>query len=508
MDGIFVIPSTNLSATPVFLTSDANAQERAFSFNVSLSGTKIIGDSPARMMYTATGTDGKVHMYSIDLTATSAAPVHVQASSLSLDSADQICDDGSSASDNELQPSTVWVLLHTNPVGTNCGISGDVYQIINYSDSPSTAPTIVSTISGSIDLNPMYHQNGALAGIALQQGTSLNFYPNKTFSTSSPLIQNITVSSFDLIDVTSNGQDNIGDSVSFYTVTDSTSTQLYRVTVGTTGNAATATSVYTSVASQPDSLDTADEPDSQFIYATDADSTAFRIQKVPINSGVAVHKYDADATVGNYVLIGSNDTALALYETPNTGPVTLQTVPVTGGQVFATTPIGTLAAGASITDSFLVEATPGTLSTAQILLNLTDLTSQSKSSEVIAMTGGAAIQPSLLNSTFFSFSQVFGNVVHQVRGITDTGLTALLGGGSINEYVVGTGAITPLTLPGGGAYAIPASSQAFVVSIASNASDVVGVGSVFGATPSGLATDNAVHLIVPITLTNTQITPL
>ena len=102
-------------------------------------------------------------------------------------------------------------------------------------------------------------------------------------------------------------------------------------------------------------------------------------------------------------------------------------------------------------------------------------------------------------------------VVFSVRGITDTGPTAQLGGGTVNTYTVSSGAVAPLKLPGGASYAIPASNVMAIVAIGSSASDAVGVGllqPLLGGDNAGLATDDASHLIVPISFTNTTVQPL
>jgi hypothetical protein len=66
-----------------------------------------------------------------------------------------------------------------------------------------------------------------------------------------------------------------------------------------------------------------------------------------------------------------------------------------------------------------------------------------------------------------------------------------------------------LTLSGGGAYTIPTANFAIVGGIASNTSEVIGVGVLDSTSGSntGLAADSTGHLIVPITFTNTAISP-
>jgi hypothetical protein len=155
----------------------------------------------------------------------------------------------------------------------------------------------------------------------------------------------------------------------------------------------------------------------------------------------------------------------------------------------------------------MAETTPGTLSTAQLLVNINNA-AQGRSTEVITPTG-TVIQAILANSDFLTISPVSTNVVLQVRGISATANSAD-GGGSINTYVVGAGTVTPLTLSGGGAYSVPAASQAIAIALGSSATDVIEAGatlSLGGGTEIGIATDSAGHLIVPITFTNTSVTP-
>jgi hypothetical protein len=474
------------------VTTAADVQLMGLAITATVSGNAITSESLARLMYTAADSGGNIHMYGLDLTSAT-TPTPVQIGNLSLTADTQICDEGF-AETNLYSPSTMFVLLHVSTSST-CGTGGDVYEVINYTDSTSTAPTVVSVTSTAID--GMYHSTGALAGMILLEGTNLHFYATKAFTSPTTLVPNVT-DSVDLVDTTTLGQDLIGDSVAFYSVTNATNTQLYRITT-----AGTATSVYTAVGL---GLDAGDRVDAANIFFTDSDSMHDRILRAPINSGSAVLLYTADATLGNYSLIGSNGSVLAFEEDSNAGNGTVQTISATAATTTPTT-IATFT-GLQITSAFLAEATPGTLSSAQVVVNATNVATGAKSSEVLTPSGTVK-QALLANSEFEYFSIGLSDILFQVRGITDTGPGSGDGGGSVNTYNVSSSVVTPLTLSGGGAYTIPTANLAIIGAIASTAAEVIGVGvlnSTSGST-TGLAADSTGHLIVPITFTNTAITP-
>jgi hypothetical protein len=498
--GIFVIPSNNLTATPVFVTQAADAQEAAFAIAGTVTGNRITAESPARMMYTATGSDGKVHMYGLDLTSTS-VPVPVQIGNTSL-TAGQFCDSGSSAQNNLFQPSSLFVLIEISPTPGNCFSGTDVFEVINYSDSATTAPTVVSSIGPQMDFQALYHSTGALSGLLLQVGSNLDFFASSAFTSPTAIIQNLTNdSAADLINTTTAGQDLVGDSVVFYVAQDMTTSlqQLYRISA--TG---TATSVYTSPAGGD--LEANDTGDALSVFFSNHTGTNFTILRAPIAGGSAVALITEDTSVDNYGLIGSNGTVFAYYENPTSGGAggTIKTISATAAS--PATVIGSVA-GLTIS-AFSAEATPGTLSSTQILVNAQNSPfTGTRASEAFTFSGGIT-QALLANSSFQPFSQDLTGSVYQVRGITDTGSSAVDGGGSVNVYKVSNATVVPLTLSGGGAYAVPATGSIAVGAIGTSASDTIGVGAIFVGGPiAGIATDNASHLIVPISFANTTIDP-
>lgn len=489
---MIAIPSNNLTATPSVLNNASDNLNVALDITGTYSGNLILTENPARMMFLATGPDTNIHLYGIDLTSAS-APVPVQISNLSLTNINQYCAaDTVYAEDNLKTPSSLWAVIHYSS-GTPCTSGNGSFVVINYTDSSSTAPATVGLTSTS-GFTAMYHSpSGALAGLVLPQGTSLNFYASKTFTGPTALVQNINSAS-ELVDTSSNGQDMLGESVEFYVVTNNAGSQLYRITT-----TPTATSIYTF---QGTDWVSSPRNDATNVYFADTDATSYRILHAPIASGNAALNYTADNTAGTYSLLGSNGTLFAYLLNATGGTATVNTI-----QAGTASSPTTIATYNNLSGSaFLAESTYGTISSARILVNLTVTPLGTKSSDNINFSGSSlGVTP---NSEFEVASTLFGTNVFQVRGITDT-TPVLDGGGTLNVYGVSTATATALTLSGGASYTIPTANIAVAGGIGGSPTDIIGFGIVSsgGSTSTGLAIDSASHLIVPITYASSTVQP-
>jgi hypothetical protein len=340
----------------------------------------------------------------------------------------------------------------------------------------------------------MYHSSGLLAGIVLPQGTNLNYYTSKAFTSPTTLVSNIGTAA-DLADISSNGQDMLGESVAFYVVTNSPTSKLYRITT-----APSATTIYTF---QGQEWASSPRNDATNIYFSDGDSTNFRIIKAPIATGAASQIYTRSAAGGTFALVGSNGTLFAFVENTTGGDGSVQTVMDGGGTVTASTIATYTSLNAS---AFLAETTAGTISSSQILVNLQAGLLGAKSSNHIDFSGNS--RSSTANSEFELTSTLFSTSVIQVRGITDT-TPVEDGGGTLNVYDVSSTTATPLTLSGGSTYTIPALNLAVAGGIGGSSSNVIGYGIVSGggSTNTGLAYSTGNHLVVPITYASSSVTP-
>ena len=176
--GAFVIPSNALTTAPAYVTTSANAMSLASGRSITVNASNVVtAYSPATLMYAATDTNNNIHVYGLNLLAAQ-TPAATQISSLSLPLAagaalnTVICDSHGSSS-NLLQPTTLFVVLHI--AGTmGCNTKGDVWEVVHYTDSSATAPTVVSITT--TDILELYAPSGALAGLLLLDPASNNLY--------------------------------------------------------------------------------------------------------------------------------------------------------------------------------------------------------------------------------------------------------------------------------------------------------------------------------------------
>jgi len=359
--GVFVIPSNALTTAPAYVTTSANTMFLDSGRNVTVNGSKLVtAYSPATLMFAATDSSNNIHVYGLNLVSES-TPTATQISSLSLSLASGaaldtvICDSHGSASDL-LQPTTIFVVLHISG-RTGCNTSGDVWEVVHYTDSSVTAPTLVS-ITGT-DIQELYAPSGALAGLVLLDPVSGNLYmyANDTFMSPRTAIPGGDITSIGT-DYSNNNLAAIGTAFTgtdlFLAVTKTGGAQyLYRLPYAAT----TATLEYTAAGSL-----TGGVSDGTSLFFTDESGETQLIFQEPLAGGTPTelyrYSYNTPSGVQPYSLLGSNGSFLVILEySYNDG---------TTGDPYsshlATLPVGTLSASATavrslegISSAFMVE---------------------------------------------------------------------------------------------------------------------------------------------------------
>ena len=137
-------------------------------------------------------------MYGLNLTST-AVPVATQIGTLSLPlvsgaAISTVICDSRSASTNLFDATTLFVVLHIAGT-TGCNTTGDVWEVVNYADSSSTAPGVVSI--KSTFFTPLYNASGALTGLELLDSASGNLYlyAGESFTSPTTLVSGVTAAS-------------------------------------------------------------------------------------------------------------------------------------------------------------------------------------------------------------------------------------------------------------------------------------------------------------------------
>jgi hypothetical protein len=518
--GVFVIPSDALTSAPAFVSTSANVQILDEGLSFTINGSNVVtGYSPATFMFAATDGSGNIHIYGLNL-ASSTQPTATQISSLSLPLAsgaaiNSVICNFNGASTNILQPTTIFVVLHIAGT-TGCNTTGDVWEVVHYTDTAATAPTAVGIKTTQI--SDLYGPTGALAGLVLLDPVSSNLYlyANDSFSAPATVIAGGGIASIGTVsntnDLAANGAAFTGSEL-FLSVTKTSNVDyLYRLPY----TATTATLEYTATGT----LTLADPNDGTNIYFADnvtGSPSTQTIWQQPLSGGAPTKLFSytvpsSGTTLGQfYDLIGSNGSLLVV----SGGSIDTSTGASTG--TLGTLPVGTLSTSVTALGSgsytgflsaFMEPATIGTASSDLVFVNVLYVTTMPTafgySSEVL--TPGNTVKQALTANSYFlenGASPFSGSVLH-VSGITDT--AGGEGGGSISAVDIATLVATPLKASGGTTYTVP---SGFTPGLA-GLSNSIGSGALVPASgvagnSSGLAYDVSKTLIVPISITNTNV---
>jgi hypothetical protein len=499
-EGLFVVPSDALSATPVFATTlpttatgDVPIRTIAEAKNYAISGGTVAGFSPALLIYTATGTDGAEHVYGLNLGNITSTPTATQLSSLSFSFTTPSTNQGplqlcgwTEAQTDLTEPTTLFVLLVLGgTAGCGAGASFD-YYVVHYTDSAATSPLQVTVANPYF--TPLYAPNGQLGGmVALDEiSGNLYFYSNETFTSPKILLSGVT--QINTIYAESVNIQGVFPSSEFLAVSQASIPQaLYQIGYqGTAIKWYTAAGNYYLIGGAFDATNFyfADQDHPETIWRESvAGGTPAKI--LNINDG------------NQYNLVGSNGSLLVL----NWGAGTLAqssyygTVPI-GAYSTAVNQIWSTQLGPS--NGFVASPTPGANSGDLLFITVR----QFSLPEVLPITfwsaaltpSGTVTQPLTAASAFVGPIGPGGSEVLEVTHITD--MSGSYDGGTLNAVDLATSTSSPITTPGGGTYTV--SQGPTFAPLSNNLSAEVDLG-------DGAVLDASSKLIYPVTLPSTTV---
>jgi hypothetical protein len=411
-----------------------------------------------------------------------------------------------------LSPSTLFLVLHV--AGTSgCNSTNDVWETVNYTDSPTTAPMVVSIKTTS--MTPLYNPSGALTGLVLinPSNNTLYLYADDTFTSPSTLLTNVAGYSVLYDDTGLASQSNAynGSNV-FLTIINTSSTEsVYRVTYA---GASSFALQYTDTAGG--TLGNA-VGDSANIYFSDSVNNgiagAINLQQLPLAGGgqSAVKELYSLAQSGGLTLslVGSNGSVVVFdIAAGSGGSITslLETVPVNSPSSSPVL-IGQFPGSLSV---LMASPTSGVPSDDVLFVNISNeitngtTPSITYSTEVLSPSN-SSIQGLQSNARFLGQATPLSGSVLWISGITDT--DGGYGGGTLENVNMNTLAAVPFQM-GGANYVIPAGNAAEFI----DQSTDISAGALLtspsgGTTTSGLAVDASQDLIYSVAVANTNVTP-
>jgi hypothetical protein len=525
--GLFVIASNSIAASPApapaFVTTSVPTLLGA-AYQGFVSGTTPPSSvTPAVIMYAAAGADGNTHVYGLDLTDTSTTPVPVQITNLSVPPSEHICSEGQVESDLAT-PSSLSVVMYVT-AGTAgakpgtvgyCGSSPGTYELAHYADEPTVAPVtlnipggtaLLSALENDLGFTALYQTSGELGGIVLWDASTgdLDFYSDATFTSSTTLLSNVGFGG-PCVNVGAISNGNLsGGSRLLLNVTTASGTTAYQITAsggapqqffaGSAGSCVTDSS-------------------NLFFIGTPTGSSTPAIYQEPLAAtppAQALFTLPATSETAGSNLIGSNGSELLFqnYSESSSG-ITSSIFGIPEGK----SSTSATAIGGSISGSLetaLLASPTGNAANDLLFLTATDETSSGVSYSSQALTTGGTLGAKLPNTVLASFGplspQLDGNLL-AISGITDT--NGGYGGGTVNAFSVESLAPTPLTASGGSAYTVP---PGYVISLDGFYGTGIGTGFLISvANPNapyiGAVVDLSQDVILPISLTNSSISPL
>jgi hypothetical protein len=501
--GLFVISSNALESSPApKWVATTPSQLLGIALQYTFSGG-ITTYTPDLMMYAAAGSDGKTHVYGLNLSNTAEVPVPTQISSLSLPSTKQICS-SNQAETNLATPKTLFVVLEITAVG-QCNLGGETFEVVSYEDSATTAPTVADITSNQFD--SLY--NGAdLEGTVLFDSATkaLNLYKGASFVAPTLLVSGIEAV-FPIVTASINSGTEFDSSAVFMSVITASGTEeQYRI-----DSAGTATKFHTGLVGSS-------AVDNKNLYFADVTSpTTTKIYQEPLSGGTAKLLYSGPSPTGSaYQLIGTNDSVLVfqLYKGTSVtdATATLYTVPI---GVASTTPTK-IGAYDGVLSAFLASPSASDPSGNVLFVTVMKVTGSGNSTTTsytafAILPGDPTKQNEVKNAVYESFgiltSELTGSV-WQVRGITDT--DGGWGGGTVSHVDVSTLVSTDFKTTGGSVYKMPANYDGFLEAFSS---DNIAAGTLLHersasfpkAATFGVAADLSEDFLLPIEIANTNV---
>lgn len=482
-NNVYVVASNALSATPQPVspvTSNASL----------LAIVNQTGGAPAAPTYgssvaiiAATGSDGNTHLYGLDLANTASLPVPTQLGSLSLSSGRSICS-WNYAQQSQTNPASLFVVVEVTSAAGQCGSSTDQFFLVNYTDTPTTAPLSVSF--GTTDFSPIYQADGQLGGVVLVNANStLVFYPANTLGTTTPGTVVPTAYSFEVFAKTAAGA---------YVVVNGTSAALSPESLWLVSPSGGANQVYTGGLLGGTVLSGA-LVDANNLYFTDTNAafTSVLYKALSLSTNTSTTLYAANVTNGSSVsLIGLSGSKL-LFTVAGSGGDSIAEIPISG-QSTAPTTVVTLT-GAHVGLAFLDP------SNSYLFIN--ELTGADTANAVAVQLSNGQEILTASNGLFFPYGGNASSVV-LVAGFTSN--VNGYGGATVYDYQPAAASKTALTLANGAPYTLPSVYSGEFYALSSG-----GIGAAMGqigntATPSlGALYDLSKNIIVPITPNDTSV---
>jgi hypothetical protein len=526
--GLFVIASNKIASktppTPAFVTTSAPTILGLAFQGITSSTTNTGSVIPALLMYAAMGSDGNSHIYGLDLTDTSTPPVPAQITNLSVPPSEHICPGGQVES-NGTMPDTLAVVIYVTPGAAGakpgtvgyCGVPPGTYELAHYIDKPAVAPTVLDIPGGTstfaaleadIGFTGLYESSGELGGIVLWNAATkdLNFYSDETFTGSTTLLTDVSAPVACVNEnAVANGLKDTAGGRMLATFNTSSGDAAYQITA----SAAAPTQFFAGVAGG-----CLTDDNNLYFIGTPSSSTSSAIYQESLAATPPAKKLIGIPTVtdtSGSSLIGSND-SVVLYQNYSESASGITTsvfaVPV-GASSTSPTSIGGPYSGNLVAD-FLASQTSSASGDLLFLTAMDESASGlSYSSEVRSTSGSLAAKlPNTVLSSFGTFATELGGNIWDVAGITDKKGT--YGGGTINLVNVASLAPTPLTTTSGSPYVVPAG---YLVGLGGFGGTDIAIGYLASTSDPtapimGAVVDVSEHVIVPITLTNTNIASL
>ena len=496
--GLFVVPANAPTTAPAFVSKN-QIRVLALTLQITLTSTGALQSySPYALVYLDKGTDGSYHVYSLALNNAGSLPKPVQVSSLKLAATAALCSE-SEAQTNLLQPTTLFLLLQTSGKDGVCGNADDVYEVVHFTDSATTAPKVVAvhTTQFATIYTTSGKTPGPLGGIVMLDAPTghLDFYASNAFTSPKSLLSGIT----SYTDLYTNFRYQLtGNNADFFAVTANSGIEsLYRIT--TTG---AITDEYTAKGTIGSGAS-----DASAVYFTDTvgKTRSETFWQEPLAGGPPLELFaTTESADQSDSLVGSNG-SLLVFSTSHSATTTAT--------------LNTLPLGKKSTTAHSIATFSGNLETQMlsptnilggadsvIFANVSKFGTMgiAYSSEAIKPSGSVvkALAP---KSHFFGRVTPTSGSIFQAEGITDT--NGGFGGAKVYSVSMTSGAATAYNVVGGGNFVVPTGYLLDALSPLSTTG--VGAGNesplVAGKYSEGLIYNATLGVIYPISLASTGV---
>jgi beta-lactam-binding protein with PASTA domain len=463
LTGLFLQASNNHTApTSANFVTTSGVTVLSTAYAETVSGTNYTAAGRI-LIYEGLGGDGNLHLYGLDLRDASSGtlPVPKQLSNLSISATLNvpICDFGNSQT-TQLDPTTQFVVLHLPGTGDVCGTdtsTGDSWVLVSYGTAASAAPTTLSITTTDVSDDVYASETSTLAGFVTLNSTNntVYYYPYSGGTFSSPVALKTDICS---------SQSSVGASTGsrLYLVTSGSNCEitnpeyLYWLTYSGSG-----TPTYTQVFALAGTATFLIRDDNNYFLKDTVSGGTVYLRQGSLSTGqvtTTLYSYP-QSTTSDVQMEGSNDTLMLVYQSTKSGATTSYTL--------GTLPVGTASTSISTVESLGILAVPPAvnwsatnelLSSTRNNIYITEYPTIGSASTQVITPAGTVLQALLAHSAFGLDGIIYPGIL-QFKGITDT-TGETLGGATV--YAVSTSgtslATTTFTLPGGGAYTVPANT--------------------------------------------------